>query len=68
MKNIFLDTNIILDYLALRQPFYIDADKIFSMAENDVIDLFCSSLSFSTIFYVLRKLQQPKQFSKLLLI
>lgn len=61
MKNIFLDTNILLDYLANRKPFFKDADSIFSMAENGKIKLHCSSLSFSTIFYVLRKLQTPEQ-------
>lgn len=61
MKNVFLDTNIILDYLAKRHPFFIDAKNIFSLADKGVINLYCSALSFSTIFYVLRKLQTPAQ-------
>ncbi|MCB0518534.1 MAG: PIN domain-containing protein [Lewinellaceae bacterium] len=61
MKNIFLDTNILLDYLTQRQPFFADAESIFIKAEMGVISLFCSSLSFSTIFYVLRKFQTKPQ-------
>lgn len=50
MKNLFLDTNILLDYLAIRHPFFKDADAIFELAEKDLVHLFGSSLSFSTIF------------------
>lgn len=61
MKNLFLDTNILLDYLAQRQPFFTDADKIFELADKGEVNLYGSSLSFSTIFYVLRKLQTQAQ-------
>ncbi len=59
MKNVFLDTNILLDYLAQRHPFFTDAEAIFNLADKKVITLHCSSLSFSAIFYILRKLQSP---------
>ncbi len=61
MKNLFLDTNILLDYLAQRQPFLMDAERIFELADKGDVSLFGSSLSFSTIFYVLRKLQTQAQ-------
>lgn len=61
MKNLFLDTNILLDYLAQRQPFLMDAERIFELADKGDVSLFGSSLSFSTIFYVLRKLQTQVQ-------
>jgi predicted nucleic acid-binding protein len=61
MKNLFLDTNILLDYLAQRQPFFTDAERIFELADKGEVNLFGSSLSFSTIFYVLRKLQSQSQ-------
>lgn len=66
MKNIFLDTNILLDYLAQRQPFFADAEALFMKAEVGAIYLLCSSLSFSTIFYVLRKFQTKSQLSQTL--
>ncbi|MBK8561898.1 MAG: PIN domain-containing protein [Saprospiraceae bacterium] len=61
MKNLFLDTNILLDFLAQRHPFFTDAEKIFELADKGDVSLFGSSLSFSTIFYVLRKLQTQAQ-------
>lgn len=61
MKNIFLDTNILLDYLTQRQPFFADAEAIFLKVDMGTISLYCSSLSFSTIFYVLRKFQTKPQ-------
>jgi predicted nucleic acid-binding protein len=61
MKNIFLDTNIILDYLTMRQPFFSDAEAIFLMADQRKILLHSSSLSFSIIYYVLRKFQTRQQ-------
>lgn len=61
MKNVFLDTNIILDYLSLRQPFFSDAEAIFLMADQRKVFLYSSSLSFSIIYYVLRKFQTRQQ-------
>ncbi len=34
MKSIFLDTNIIIDLLAKREPFVQDAKNIFSLADK----------------------------------
>lgn len=55
MKNIFLDTNIAIDLLSQREPFYSAAVPIFTMGDTGLIRLYISSLSFSTIFYLLRK-------------
>ena len=54
-KRIFLDTNIVIDYLANRQPFAEDAYQIFIQSEMPDIELCISALSFTTIYYVLRK-------------
>lgn len=55
--KIFLDTDVILDHLADRQPFAEYAHRIFGLAETGVITIFVSSLSFSNIYYILRKLR-----------
>lgn len=55
MKNLFLDTNIIIDTLADRKPFSISGAKLFDYAENGKINLFISALSFSNIYYIVRK-------------
>jgi len=55
MKEIFLDTNIIIDYLTNREPFSRSALQLFSLAENNKIRLNVSAISYTTIYYVLRK-------------
>ncbi len=60
MKQILLDTNIVLDLLARRMPFYNDAAELFSLADKKTIRLSLSSLSLANIHYVLKKLK-PEQ-------
>ncbi len=55
MDKVFLDTNIILDFLAARSPFDIGAKTLFQRAEAGHIQLFVSVLSFCNISYLLRK-------------
>lgn len=52
---VFVDTNIILDLLARREPFYPAAARFFSIAETGDIELHVSSLTFANLFYILRK-------------
>ncbi len=53
--NLFLDTNIIIDLLADRKPFSNSAYSIFKEAKLDKWDLFTSSNSIITAFYILEK-------------
>ncbi len=55
MKNIFLDTNVIIDFLADREPFSIDAAKIFNYTISGKIKVFISAISFNNIYYILRQ-------------
>lgn len=55
MKNIFLDTNIVLDLLAHRMPFYTEAAKLFSLADKKKIVLSVSALCLADINYILSK-------------
>lgn len=52
---LFVDTDVVLDLLAQREPFYPAAAQLFSQAESDKITLCVSSLTFSNLFYILRK-------------
>jgi predicted nucleic acid-binding protein len=52
MKNLFLDTNIILDLLATRMPFYTEAAKLFSLADKKKIKLSISSLCIADAHYI----------------
>ncbi|MCA0364058.1 MAG: PIN domain-containing protein [Bacteroidetes bacterium] len=55
MKKVFLDTNIVLDLLEKRLPFYINASKIFYLAEKKQITIAVSSLTFANLNYILSK-------------
>ena len=64
-RRIFLDTNIVIDYLAKREPFAEDAMKLFSLPEKNN-QLCISSLSFTTIYYVLKRHFQREQLLEML--
>ncbi len=53
--KILLDTNIILDYALIRQPFYDLADEIFALIEQKQIDGYISASTFTDLFYILNK-------------
>jgi predicted nucleic acid-binding protein len=53
--RVFLDTNILLDVLARREPFYAAAAQVWSLAERGEIQAFVSAISFSNIYYIIRK-------------
>lgn len=55
--KIFLDTDVALDHLADRQPFAEYAHRLFALAETGVLTVCLSSLSFSNLYYILRKVK-----------
>lgn len=57
MRKIFLDTNVILDLLAERHPFYEPIAKIVSLADRKEISLLTSPITFTTVEYVLSKFE-----------
>jgi predicted nucleic acid-binding protein len=66
MKEVFIDTNVIIDFLIDRKPFDEAAARIFALAEQKKLVLHVSSLSFSNIYYVLRRFSSDHQVLKLL--
>ena len=54
-KRLFLDTNIVLDLLGQRQPFYDAIAKLATLAEKGEFRLAVSALSFATVHYILSK-------------
>jgi predicted nucleic acid-binding protein len=55
--KIFLDTDVALDHLADRQPFAEYAHQLLARAETGALIICVSSLSFSNLYYILRKLK-----------
>jgi predicted nucleic acid-binding protein len=55
MSRIFLDTNVILDLLGERVPFFDSIAKVATLADQKKLAIIVSPLSFTTIDYVLNK-------------
>lgn len=53
--RILLDTNVVIDYLEKRDPFFESASKIFNCCQMDEVDGAISSQTFADAFYILRK-------------
>ena len=58
MKKLFIDTNIIIDLLSRREPFYAESAALFSLADQKIIELNISSLTIANTSYTL--LRQTK--------
>ncbi len=54
-ESVLVDTDIIYDVLATREPFYQPAARLFTMADEGRIMITVSSLSFANIHFLLSK-------------
>jgi predicted nucleic acid-binding protein len=54
-ESVFVDTDIIIDLLARREPFYDAAAQLFSLAESGTVTLYVSSLTIANLFSILKK-------------
>ena len=66
MKQIFVDTNIIVDLIADRKPFSKFAIDLFNKAEEKEVRLFASSHSIATTHYLLKKYIEEKELRNIL--
>jgi predicted nucleic acid-binding protein len=66
MKKLLIDTNIVIDLLAKREPYYYDAAKLFSLADKKQIKLSVSSLTIANTNYVLLKLKTSNEAKSIL--
>lgn len=55
MKQYFIDTNVLLDFLLRRDTFGPDALRLFAAGDAGLIKLYASGLAFSHIYYTMRK-------------
>ena len=53
--DVLIDTNVVLDVLLERQPFYDDSLAIFQLVDTERIRGYLSATSMTNIFYLLRK-------------
>ena len=60
MDKIFIDSDIILDLIQKREPFYKEAVSVFTLIEENKVRGFVSPLIFANLFYILRKIESSK--------
>ena len=61
MKNrLFLETNVMLDLLGERESYYDSIARIATLADKGEVKLTVSTLSYSTVFYLLSKFEDSK--------
>ena len=53
MKKLFIDTNIVIDLLSRREPFFQEAANLFSLADKRTVSLSISSLTIANTSYTL---------------
>lgn len=57
--KLFLDTNVVIDVIAAREPFVADSRAIFNLCETGKAEGCISVLTLCTVSYVLRKFVAP---------
>ncbi|MEX2568808.1 MAG: PIN domain-containing protein [Cyclobacteriaceae bacterium] len=58
MKDkLFFDTNVVLDLLGEREPFYDSVAKIATLADRGHLRLIVSALTFATVYYLLSRFE-----------
>lgn len=55
MEKVFVDSDIVVDLLSIREPHYGYASELFSLADKNSIKLYVSSLTFANVNYILSK-------------
>ncbi len=55
MEQVFVDTNIVIDLLAKREPFFRDAQELFTLGDRREIQLSISALTFANAYYSIGK-------------
>jgi predicted nucleic acid-binding protein len=61
MRRILVDTNVIIDLLAKREPFDIASRSLFSLADMGEEELVTSSLSLVNTHYILHDVMKIKE-------
>jgi predicted nucleic acid-binding protein len=65
-ENIFVDTDVIFDLLAKREPFYKYSAKLFTHADKKELTICVSSLCFGNLNYILSKQKSATEARKIL--
>lgn len=59
--RVFYDTNVLLDVILARTPFYNDSARTWTLAEMGRIEGFASAVSFTKVFYIVEATRGRKE-------
>lgn len=57
MIKFFVDSDVILDLLAKREPHYLYAAKLFTLVDEQKVEVYTSPIVFANLHYLLRKMK-----------
>ena len=55
MKRVFIDTNVLMDVLLQREPFWRDSFEVWTLVESGRVEACIAATSFSNCYYLVRK-------------
>ncbi|MDE7310415.1 MAG: PIN domain-containing protein [Eubacterium sp.] len=59
--NILIDTNVIIDFLITREPFFHASSKIIAMCANGELSGYIAFHSIPNLWYIMRKIPEQKR-------
>ena len=59
--KVFLDSDVILDFLTAREPYHVEIERIMHLGITKKLELFTSSLIIANIHYFISKTENRKQ-------
>ncbi len=60
MDKLYIDCNILMDWLTGRLPFSIYAEKLISLAEKKLVEGYVSPLTLANSYYIIQKYHNKK--------
>ena len=66
MRKLFIDTNIVIDLLSRRQPYYQESAALFSLADRKKTEISVSSLTMANTSYILSRQLNAKKVKEIL--
>ena len=67
MDKLLVDTNIVLDLLSKREEFYKEAQQLFTLADENKVKLYISSLTLANTNYLLTRNHKLDEARKILI-
>ncbi len=58
--KIFVDTNILLDVLTKREPFYVPSARIWTLIGEGIVEGYLSAISVNNLYYIIKKVKDQK--------